>query len=235
MDVNDLIRDPGSGVRDPGSGGRAIQRQSGAHRSGLSPLASTGLSDPGPRIPGPASIVSTDPQTEMVGHQLPRALLDAVIDDLSLSIVVLDDRRILYRNTSARVLAEKLQREHRTDLLVLLRDQADAAAAHLQATGRAVSLVTSGNGEPFYIHLREMVVDGVGRTLVACIREIAPERNAVKHCYKLSDREAQVVDLVLRGYGNRDIATALDIAPTTAKKHLSRIFNKVGVDSRAQL
>jgi DNA-binding NarL/FixJ family response regulator len=43
------------------------------------------------------------------------------------------------------------------------------------------------------------------------------------------------VDLVLRGYGNRDIATALDIAPTTAKKHLSRIFNKVGVDSRAQL
>jgi DNA-binding CsgD family transcriptional regulator len=171
----------------------------------------------------------------MVGHQLPRALLDAVIDDLSVSIVVLDDCRILYRNTSARVLAEKLQREHRTDLLVLLRDQADAAAAHLQASGRAVSLVTSGNGEPFYIHLREMVVDGVGRTLVACIRELAPERDAVKRWYGLSDREAQVVDLVLRGYGNRDIATALDIAPTTAKKHLSRIFNKVGVDSRAQL
>ena len=205
------------------------------------PLITTGVlrtrapPGPGPRIPDPASIVGTDPPTEMVGHQLPRALLDAVIDDLSLSIVVLDERRILYRNTSARVLAEKLQREHRTDLLVLLRDQADAAAAHLQATGRAVSLVTSGNGEPFYIHLREMVVDGVGRTLVACIRELAPERDAVKRCYGLSDREAQVVDLVLRGYGNRDIATALDIAPTTAKKHLSRIFNKVGVDSRAQL
>jgi len=171
----------------------------------------------------------------MISQMLPRALLDAVIDDLSVSIIVLDDRRILYRNTSARMLAEKLQRDHRTDLLVLLRDQADAAAAHLQATGRAVSLVTSGNGEPFYIHLREIVVDGVGRTLVACIRELAPERDAVKRCYGLSDREAQVVDLVLRGYGNRDIAQALDIAPTTAKKHLSRIFNKVGVDSRAQL
>jgi len=171
----------------------------------------------------------------MTGHALPRALLDAVIDDLSLSIIVLDDRRILYRNTSARALGEKLQRDHHTDLTVLLRDQADAAAAHLRAAGRAVSLVTSGNGEPFYIHLREMVVDGVGRTLVACIREIAPERNAVKHCYKLSDREAQVVDLVLRGYGNRDIAAALGIAPATAKKHLGKIFTKVGVDSRAQL
>jgi DNA-binding NarL/FixJ family response regulator len=171
----------------------------------------------------------------MIGHVLPRALLEAVIDDLSLSIVVLDDRRILYCNASAGALAEKLQREHHTDLTVLLRDQADAAAAHLRASGRAVSLVTSGNGEPFYIHLREMMVDGVGRTLVACIREIAPERNAVKHCYQLSDREAQVVDLVLRGYGNRDIAAALGIAPSTAKKHLSKIFTKVGVDSRAQL
>jgi DNA-binding NarL/FixJ family response regulator len=171
----------------------------------------------------------------MIGHVLPRALLDAVIDDLALSIIVLDDRRILYRNTSARMLAEKLQREHRTDLLVLLRDQAEAAAADLRSAGRAVSLVTSANGEPFYIHLRELVVDGVGRTIVACIRELAPDRDAVKRCYRLSDREAQVVDLVLRGYGNRDIAHALGIAPTTAKKHLSSIFNKVGVDSRAQL
>jgi DNA-binding CsgD family transcriptional regulator len=171
----------------------------------------------------------------MIGTVLPRALLDAVIDDLTLSIVILDDRRILYRNHSARALAEKLQREHHTDLFVLLRDQADAAAAHLRSAGRAVSLVTSGNGEPFYIHLREMVVDGAGRTLVACIRELAPEREAVKRCYQLSDREAQVVDLVLRGYGNRDIASALGIAPTTAKKHLTSIFTKVGVDSRAQL
>jgi DNA-binding NarL/FixJ family response regulator len=171
----------------------------------------------------------------MLGNVLPRALLDAVIDDLALSIIVLDDRRILYRNSSARILAERLQRDHHTDLIVLLRDQADAAAAHLRAAGRAVSLVTSGNGEPYYIHLREIVVDGVGRTLVACIRELAPERDAVKRCYRLSDREAQVVDLVLRGYGNRDIALALGIAPTTAKKHLSSIFNKVGVDSRAQL
>jgi DNA-binding NarL/FixJ family response regulator len=171
----------------------------------------------------------------MNGQVLPRALFEAVIDDLALSVIVLDDRRILYRNTSARTLAEKLQKEHQTDLFVMLRDQAEAAAADLRAAGRAVSLVTSGNGEPFYIHLREIVVDGVGRALVACIRELAPEREAVKRCYRLSRREAQVVDLVLRGYPNRDIAQTLGIAPTTAKKHLSRIFNKMGVDSRAQL
>ena len=171
----------------------------------------------------------------MIAKVLPRALFEALIEDLALSIVVLDDRRVLYRNSSARLLFERLQRAHHTDLVVLLRDQADAAAPDLLATGRAVSLVTSADGEPFYIHLRNMHVRGAGRVLVACIRELAPEREAVKRSYRLSDREAQVVDLVLRGYGNRDVALALGIAPTTAKKHMSSIFTKVGVDSRAQL
>jgi DNA-binding NarL/FixJ family response regulator len=171
----------------------------------------------------------------MIGKVLPRALCDALIEDLALAVVVLDDRRVLYTNTSARLLSERLQRAHHTDLIVLLRDQADAATSDLQATARAVSLVTSADREPFYIHLRHMHVRGSGRVLIACIRELAPERDAVKRSYRLSDREAQVVDLVLRGYGNRDIAVALGIASTTAKKHLSSIFNKVGVDSRAQL
>jgi len=171
----------------------------------------------------------------MADKALPRALLDALIDDLALSIVVMDERRVLYRNACARLLSDKLQRTHRTDLVVLLRDHADAALPVLRATGRAVSLVTSGDGEPFYIHLRDMRIRGIGQVLVACVRELAPEREAVKRSYCLSDREAQVVDLALRGYGNRDIASALGIAPTTAKKHMSSIFNKVGVDSRAQL
>jgi DNA-binding NarL/FixJ family response regulator len=171
----------------------------------------------------------------MIGNVLPRALLDALIDDLALSIVVMDDRRVLYRNARAKLLSEKLQRTHHTDLVVLLRDHADAALPVLRASGRAVSLLTSGDGEPFYIHLRDMHVRGAGQVLVACVRELAPEREAVKRSYCLSDREAQVVDLVLRGYGNRDIAAAVGIAPATAKKHMSSIFNKVGVDSRAQL
>jgi ATP/maltotriose-dependent transcriptional regulator MalT len=171
----------------------------------------------------------------MISDVLPRALLDSFIDELALAIIVFDGRRILYENSSAHALSARLEREHRTDLAVLLRDNADATAGHLRATGRAVSLVTAGNGEPFYIHLRELVVEEVGRPLVACIRELAPEREAVRRSYGLSKREAQVVELVVRGYGNRDIAQALGIAATTAKKHISSIFNKVGVDSRAQL
>jgi two-component system, NarL family, response regulator LiaR len=45
----------------------------------------------------------------------------------------------------------------------------------------------------------------------------------------------QIIELVLHGYRNRDIAATLGITPATTKKHLSRVFDKVGVDSRAQL
>lgn len=171
----------------------------------------------------------------MISDVLSGALLDAVIEELSLAVVILDGRRVLYENAAARALSARLLKDHATHLTVLLRDHIDAVHAHLETSGRAVSLVTAGNGEPFYFHVRGLQVDGAGSIVVACIRELSPEREAVKRYYGLSDREAQVVELVLRGYGNRDVAAALGIAPNTAKKHLSSIFNKVGVDTRSQL
>jgi len=37
------------------------------------------------------------------------------------------------------------------------------------------------------------------------------------------------------GDRNRDIAGALGTAPATIKKHLTHVFDKVGVDTRTQL
>ncbi len=49
----------------------------------------------------------------------------------------------------------------------------------------------------------------------------------------LSERERQVLDGVVRGERNRQIAGRLGIAERTVKAHLASIFNKLGVDSRA--
>jgi DNA-binding CsgD family transcriptional regulator len=171
----------------------------------------------------------------MISDILPGRFVDMVIDELALPLLVLDGRRVLYANSSAIALAARLEREHTIDLAVLLRAHAEAVGGHLQEAGRTVTLITAGNGEPFYIHLRQIAVRRVGPLIVACVRQMAPERDAVKECYGLSDREAQIVDLVLKGYGNRDIATTLNITPGTTKKHMTRIFDKVGVDSRSQL
>ena len=51
----------------------------------------------------------------------------------------------------------------------------------------------------------------------------------------LSAREIQVVELVARGFRNRDIAEALNITTGTVKVHLSHIFEKTGLSDRFQL
>jgi DNA-binding NarL/FixJ family response regulator len=49
----------------------------------------------------------------------------------------------------------------------------------------------------------------------------------------LSDREMQVLHLLAAGKTNREIADALFISEKTVARHVSNIFDKVGVSSRA--
>ncbi len=51
----------------------------------------------------------------------------------------------------------------------------------------------------------------------------------------LTARELQIVEAVLDGATNRDIAVGLSLGAQTVKNHLTRIFNKLGVSSRLEL
>ncbi|MDQ4097019.1 MAG: response regulator transcription factor [Actinomycetota bacterium] len=51
----------------------------------------------------------------------------------------------------------------------------------------------------------------------------------------LSDRERDVLALVGEGLSNQEIADRLYLSPLTAKTHVSRIMQKLGVRDRAQL
>jgi ATP/maltotriose-dependent transcriptional regulator MalT len=53
------------------------------------------------------------------------------------------------------------------------------------------------------------------------------------HAWELSDREVEVLRLVAHGLTNRDIASRLVISEHTVRRHLSNIFRRVGVGSRA--
>lgn len=51
----------------------------------------------------------------------------------------------------------------------------------------------------------------------------------------LSEREAQIVEQVTLGKSNKAIAASIFIAEKTVKFHLTNIYRKLGVKSRAQL
>lgn len=51
--------------------------------------------------------------------------------------------------------------------------------------------------------------------------------------YLLTKREEEVLFLLMNGHSTKDIAQKLYIAPSTARKHLANLYQKLGVSSRA--
>jgi len=67
-----------------------------------------------------------------------------------------------------------------------------------------------------------------------CLARVADQFERATHrpAGSLSEREAQVLRLVAAGKTNRDIAEALFISEKTVARHVSNIFDKLGVSSR---
>ena len=162
---------------------------------------------------------------------LSATVLRSVLDQLSLAVFVFRRERLIYTNPPATRLINRLRTKYRIELLVMLLDHLAQSRDRLQA-GRAIAL-TGQDNEPFVVHLMEL--RGRYGDVAVSIREIGTDISAFKDRYRLSRREIQVAELVLRGYRNSHIAATLGITSATIKKHLTRIFEKVGVDSRAQL
>jgi DNA-binding CsgD family transcriptional regulator len=60
-------------------------------------------------------------------------------------------------------------------------------------------------------------------------------REFLKKSFAISRREYEVVEYLLQGKSNKEIAELLDISDLTVKTHLKNIFSKVGVAKRTQL
>jgi DNA-binding CsgD family transcriptional regulator len=158
--------------------------------------------------------------------------LRSVLDHLALAIFIFRRERLVYMNTTATRLVDRLRNTHRIELLVMLHDHLAELRERSQHVDASISL-TAHDNEPFVVHVFEL--EGSRGDVAVSVREIGTDVLAFGAGYRLSRREIQVVELVLRGHRNSEIASTLGVAPATIKKHLSRIFDKVGVTSRAQL
>jgi DNA-binding NarL/FixJ family response regulator len=67
----------------------------------------------------------------------------------------------------------------------------------------------------------------------ASIPKMEKENNE-KQDYALSDRELEILKLTVDGYGYKQIAQKLFLSSHTVKKHISNIYHKLHVTSKAQ-
>jgi DNA-binding NarL/FixJ family response regulator len=72
--------------------------------------------------------------------------------------------------------------------------------------------------------------------LVARVRALLrrSEATAPSHSSKLTDRELEVLRLLVEGLRQEEIASRLVVSPKTVGTHIEHIFMKLGVHSRAQ-
>lgn len=103
----------------------------------------------------------------------------------------------------------------------------DADAAELIA---AVRTVARGEG---------LIAPAVTRRLIAEFAAPQPVRSSVRPetaaaVESLTRRERQVLGALGGGLSNAEIAVRLDMAEATAKTHVSRLLNKLGLRSRVQ-
>ena len=76
--------------------------------------------------------------------------------------------------------------------------------------------------------------DAGGDDWLLIMQEVSDESviEAISLCFKLTAKEAEVLYWVIKGKINRDIGDILGSSPMTVKKHLERVYAKLGVETR---
>jgi DNA-binding CsgD family transcriptional regulator/CheY-like chemotaxis protein len=117
-------------------------------------------------------------------------------------------------------------------LLQWLQAAVNAANAANAAEGRDVRPLSTARGA------RQLVASLQGRTVdddwLVVLREVsdAATVEATMLAFGLTLRESEVLYWVAKGKTNRDIGDILGSSPATVKKHLERVYEKLGVETR---
>jgi DNA-binding CsgD family transcriptional regulator len=114
-----------------------------------------------------------------------------------------------------------------------------ASTGEIDPTSPAPFAVTFDRGDGVVLDAElSLTRTPTGEPIVAVsIAQTTPPRALVAEAatrFQLTPTEADVLALLARGLSNDDIATRQHVSLTTVKTHLTRIFRKLGVDSRVQ-
>lgn len=156
--------------------------------------------------------------------------------------VRMPEGRVIWQTSLAR---ELLQRYAQTAAPAMPAAMRDWLAQHLPATRQGVEpppLVLLHGAAELQVRVHQQTGDdtrggegdGVAGDWLLILREVsdAAAIEAMRLALKLTAREAEVLYWVAKGKTNKDIGDILGSSPATAKKHLERIYVKLGVETR---
>ena len=136
------------------------------------------------------------------------------------------------------VLLETLRRARPRMRMVVIGDSEDPGYIQrvIGAGARGYLAQTAREGE---IRMAlEVVSDGsvwAPRKVLARLLDGAAEVSGAEAKVRFTEREVEVLRLLVAGLGNRELAEELKIDASTVKAHLARLMRKVGAKNRVEL
>ena len=155
-----------------------------------------------------------------------------LLDELRPNIVLLD---LVMPGFSATAFEKWARAKYpETTTLVLTGHHREAYLAGMIEAGAAGYLEKNVSEEDLLNALR---LAARGEYLISEEQKASAHRwraDIEKKWHSLSEREREILRLLALGATNKFISKKLQIAPTTAEKHLARIYKKLAVTSRAE-
>lgn len=182
---------------------------------------------------GLASVVAAAGDLEVVGQAATGKEAIALTADLAPDVVLLDVQMPVMGGVEAAGVLSRVSRV----LMLTYEDRAESVVGAIRAG--AVGYLVHGRFEPPELHTairdvaagKTVLSPAVAPVVFEALRQ--PPQAMVANPDGLTERELEVLNLVAKGYPNPRIAAELFMGEKTVRNHVSRIYAKLGVSSRA--
>ncbi len=185
---------------------------------------------------GVAEMLSTDPGVEVVGEAADGREAVDLARKHSPEVVILDVEMPVM---GGQVALRKLLALRPAPKVVIVTVFADEVhVRELMSLGASAYLSKNASMQDLIATVRSVVGERKGQNedeVILFVPRRALEEEVLKGGESpLSGREAQVLMLAARALSNREIARSLHLSETTVKRHLSNVYEKLGVRSRGE-
>ncbi len=176
---------------------------------------------------GISTLVSTDKSMTVVGEARNGREAVELAGSLRPDVVIMD---LMMPEMSGGEATKAIHEAHPGIKIVILTTYGTSAELATAVTNGAVGVLLKDKVEMDLLNTIRFVVEGnqvIPTRLLAQIEED-------KAMGKLTDRQMEILASVAEGQSNADIALQFGLSEITVKKHLSAIFERLGVANRSE-
>ena len=176
---------------------------------------------------GIATLVSTDKSMTVVGEARNGREAVELADSLRPDVVIMD---LMMPEMSGGEATKAIHEAHPGIKIVILTTYGTSAELATAVTNGAVGVLLKDKVEMDLLSTIRFVVAGNQVIPTRLLSQIEED----KAMGKLTDRQMEILASVAQGQSNADIALQFGLSEITVKKHLSAIFERLGVANRSE-